>query len=887
MNEAIGNPKLESGVNQPMRVLCSGKPFMYFDGKAKILDCNEELLKITNFSKAELLGSDLHFSDKNGQFIHAITKAETDGISIFRGNVILGPDSSQFTLETVFFSLESSNGMEKGIICYVLDIKKHSMASGAEAILNTRVVSGLPEIMNASVSIHALDGSIIYVTPSVELMIGYTSDELKALSPVFAVHPDDIPVVFNVLEQLNKGGDFMKSRYRMIHKNGSVIEVETSSYLIAQNTGTGKHIVNVSWDIGINDKVKRALELSEQKYYRLVMNLPTGVSLISTEGKLLEANDAMKRIMGLPLDTPMPDLNFFTHEFAQHAEMISQLRTCINTKEVFSGEVFLKSPRSGRDIFLVYSFLPVLNHAGEVESIIGHVSDLSVQKKAESESRERAEFLNLVINAIKSPFFVKDEDHKWVILNDAAVDMMGHSREELLGKSDYDLYPGEQANVFWKFDELVFKKGSSINEEQITWSDGTIHTIVTHKQLYIEKPSGRKFIVGTIHDISSYKKIEDDLRASEKKYRELFDNANDFIITIDLEGNITNANMTLLTYLKTDLEKITRLNVFDFVNKDNLEYSLAIKDKLLHGLQENSFEFNALTLDGREITYEVKASLILRNGEVKEIQCLFSDVTARMEARQKLEKYNTNLVELNKTKDKFFSIIAHDLRNPYSSMIGFSELLLEDLETLSKNEIRDSLKIIRNSAKNSLNLLENLLAWSRLETGRMPLDPVKVVLTNIVDEVVNVLFSLAYRKKIEINNMIELNVLLYADKNMLNTILNNLVMNAIKFTPIGGEINIYATPYSNLEGKEADFTKISIADTGIGIEADICSKLFTSNNPVSSLGTEKEQGTGLGLVLSREMVEKNGGRIWVESTPGKGSVFSFTLPAYKPELHNP
>ncbi len=519
-----------------------------------------------------------------------------------------------------------------------------------------------------------------------------------------------------------------------------------------------------------------------------------------------------------------------------------------------------------------------------------NVPDIKTDKEASDaehvisgENRERADFLDLVINTIKQPFFVKDEDHKWVMLNDAAVEMMGPSREGLLGKSDYDLYPEAQADIFWKYDEKVFAEGSSINEEQITWSDGTLHDIVTHKQLYIEKTSGKKFIVGTIHDISRYKRIEHDLRASEMKYRELFDNANDFIITTDLEGNITNANRTLLNYLKTDIEGITKYNVYDYVSDDNKEFVFGLKDKILSGQLDGSFEVNALDFDRNPVTYEIKASLINEDEKPVGIQCVFSDITQSREARLKLEKYNKNLLELNKTKDKFFSIIAHDLRNPYSSMIGFSELLLEDLEKLSMDEIRDSLKIIRNSAKNSLNLLENLLAWSRLETGRMHFDPSKVALTDLVDEVVNVLFSLAYRKKIEINNMVESDVILSSDKNMLNTILNNLVMNAIKFTPIGGEINIYAIRMATDSESGKDFYKISVSDTGIGMDADFCNQLFKQNKPVSSPGTEKEQGTGLGLLLSREMVERHGGKISAESTPGKGSVFSFLIPAFIPE----
>jgi len=884
MAEVLKKYKSESGSESNELTINSfhNKPLLYLNRQFQITECNEEFLAFTGLSKSEIIGSEpgLHFQNK--LFAQAAGRAVKDGISSFRGVVQLGDKLESYYLEVVFFRNENTKDSSKATICCILDSNRQNIPYGTDN-LGPGLFKDISRFLNAAVSVHDVAGKIFYISPSTEALLGYTEAELKELPDLYVVYPEDIHVVKDAVELLRNGRESLTSEYRMVHKDGSVISVQTSSYIVEGLGVNNKYIINVSWDLSSYSEMQRALKLSEQKYYRLAMNLPTGVSLISCTGKLIEANDTMRKIMGIAPDVPLPQFNFFDHEVLTHAGISDQFKQCIDSKEVVSGEMPFRSARTQEDMFLIYSFLPILNHKEEVETVIGYVSDLTEQKKAESESRERAEFLNLVINAIKSPFFVKNEDHRWVMLNEAAVEMMGSSRVDLLGKSDYDLYPKEQADIFWKYDELVFEQGSSINEEQITWSDGTIHDIVTHKQRYIEKPSGRQFIVGTIHDISNYKKIEQELRASETKYRELFDNANDFIITTDLDGNITNANRTLINHLQTDLEIITRLNVFEFVSKENDDFLLGLKQNILNGLADNSFEVNALTLDGAPVTYEVKASLIIENDYAVGIQCVFSDVTERKESRVKLEKYNKDLVELNKTKDKFFSIIAHDLRNPYSSMIGFSELLLEDLEKLTLDEIRDYLKIIRNSAKNSLNLLENLLAWSRLETGRMPFDPAKTNLNSIIEEVVNVLFSLAYRKKIEINNRVDQNVLLLADKNMLNTILNNLIMNAIKFTPIGGEITIFTDEPKRESNSDILFVAISVADTGLGMEPEVVDTLFTSKRPASNPGTEKEQGTGLGLVLSREMVEKHGGTIQVKSTPGKGTVFSFTIPLYEAE----
>jgi len=870
----------DSDGNQYLKILTSGKPYISLTTNAEILDCSETFINLVKISKSNLLASRLTDHHTNNQFIIALKKAETEGISIFRGNVILGNGLLPIFIETVLIKTESADQPDKKVICLVLEF---NISDTAIQTANSKHNSApsLSEKLYTSITLHDIDGNALYISTSTESLFGYSCDELKEINSLNIVYPEDLHIVKNALDQLGKGKDPVITQYRMVHKNGALIPVESTSYLISDIHGTGKHIVNITHDLNSLAQIENALHRSEQKYFSLVMNLPTGISLISTSGELLEVNDAMKKIMGLTPDMPLQEMNFFGIEAMRRMNIVDQLTKCIETKEIISGEITFKSSDKECGKYLTYSFVPVLKSNQEVDLVIGYVSDLTQQMKAEVESREHAEFLNLVINAIKSPFFVKDENHKWVMLNDAAVTMMGQKREDLIGKSDYDLYPKQQADIFWKFDEQVFKNGSSSNEEKITWSDGKLHTIVTYKQLYIEKSSGNKFIVGTIHDISEYKKIEEELRASVFKYHELFDNANDFIVTLDLKGNITNANRTLLNYMQSDLEKFLSHNVYDFITAENLASAYAFRDRILDGSLKDAFELEAIGVNGEPVTYEVKASLIRRDNLPVGLQCLFSDVTKRKEAILNLENYTRDLLELNKTKDKFFSIIAHDLRNPYSSMIGFSEMLLEDLEKLSKDEIRESLKIIYTSAKNSFNLLDNLLAWSKLETGRMPFNPSRIVLIEAVEEVISILFSNAYHKKIEINNLVNPDIVLYADKNMLNSILNNLIMNAIKFTPTNGEINIFACTADS--DTEKPFIKISVADNGIGMDSETLEMLFTSKKLQSQPGTEKEQGTGMGLMLTREMIEKHGGKITAESTPRKGSVFSFLIPAFVPD----
>ncbi len=847
----------QASANQVEFTFDSDKPFLLFNTDVQICDCNELFTNKFNISKSELLLINLTLFSQNSKFIEKIKNAATNGVSTFHGKVKFGNSLPQVFLEALIVSTSLENCYEKGVKCYILE--SNIVFSEVVPDRGSKSLAGISSDLLASVSVHDSGGGVLYISPSLEALLGYTSSELKDINPFSLVHPEDIEVVKNVIEKLNSNSNYLVSRYRMIHKSGSIKLVETISYLISDISGEANHIINITWDLNAQQALTHALEISEQKYYRLVMNLPIGVSMINFNGQLLEANDSMRKIMRIPRDFPISQLNFFDIDTVNLSDISKQFSRCVESKEVVNGEASIKLSTKKPEKILVYTFVPIFGLNGDLESVIGYVSD---------------------INTIKTPFFVKDENHKWVMLNNAAAEMMGHPREALIGKSDYDIFPREQADVFWKFDELVFKEGSSTNEEHITWYDGTIHTIVTNKQLYIEKPLGKQYIIGTNHDITYYKKIEAELRASEKKYHEIFDNASDFIMILDIDGNITNANKTLLKYMDTDLESFTQLNVYSFIKEEHIDFANDIKARMLKGESELTFEIKALGIERQEVLYEVKAGLIFRNGLLRGVQCVFSNVTKRKEATVALEKYNASLLELSKTKDKFFSIIAHDLRNPFNSLIGFSEMLLEDLEESSKEQIRESLKIIYSVAKNSFNLLENLLAWSRLETGHMPFKQERVVLTNSIEDVINVLFSLAYRKKIGINNLVKPEIIVNADKNMLNIILNNLVMNAIKFTPIGGEIQIYTSPCKSEKGYDSDFIEISVADNGIGMDAEMRKKLFIPNRMVSNPGTEKEQGTGLGLLLTSEMVEKHGGKILVESTPGKGSVLSFLIPAY-------
>jgi len=229
------------------------------------------------------------------------------------------------------------------------------------------------------------------------------------------------------------------------------------------------------------------------------------------------------------------------------------------------------------------------------------------------------------------------------------------------------------------------------------------------------------------------------------------------------------------------------------------------------------------------------------------------------------------LLELNADKDRFITILAHDLRSPFNSILGFLNLLVENIRTYDIDEIEEQINIVNYSAKGTYNLLEELILWIQSQSGKLPFDPQKQSLTDICVDIDRFLKLNATSKNITIHHSATNAIIVFADSNMLKTILRNLVSNAIKFTNPGGQITISA------EKMQSNIT-ITVSDNGIGIAPEMVNKLFDITQMHSTSGTAKEKGTGLGLLLCKEFVEKHGGNIWVESELGKGSNFKFTLP---------
>jgi len=249
---------------------------------------------------------------------------------------------------------------------------------------------------------------------------------------------------------------------------------------------------------------------------------------------------------------------------------------------------------------------------------------------------------------------------------------------------------------------------------------------------------------------------------------------------------------------------------------------------------------------------------------------LHTHLSIQTQAKQ-LQEQAQELQALNRSKDKFFSIVAHDLRGPFMPMLGNAELMHEMAEDLPRESLKDMSRDIYVSGQRIMDLLENLLQWSRIQLGSMKYDPELITLQQVVIKNIDLLTANAKEKNIKLINQIDDELTVYADMNMLHTIVRNVTNNAIKFTPVDGQITVSA--YLNKQQ-----IRIAVTDTGVGISPEDKEKLFKIDVHHSTFGTARETGTGLGLIMCKEMVEINGGEIWLESELGKGTTVNFTIP---------
>ncbi|MCU7497391.1 MAG: PAS domain S-box protein [Ignavibacteria bacterium] len=390
------------------------------------------------------------------------------------------------------------------------------------------------------------------------------------------------------------------------------------------------------------------------------------------------------------------------------------------------------------------------------------------------------------------------------------------------------------------------------------------------------------------------KRIEEALIESQSELKATFDQAAVGIAHVSLDGRWLKVNQKMCDITGYTPDELSALDFQRLTHPDDLPKDLEQVQMLLKGsISTYSMEKRYIRKDGTNIWVNLTVSLVRDTaGNPAYFISVIEDISERKKIEAEVLRYseelrkskealeknaleldalNKNLQEANASKDKFFSIVAHDLRSPFSALLGFTEYLSGNIDELEKDEIKDFSFRVHTSLKRIFRLVDNLLQWSTLQSGRMKFTPVSFCLNHLIREVLDIYQVNAARKRVNLNFEFDGDYDVFADKNMADTVIRNLLSNALKFTYPDGRVTI------SVHDDAEENIIVAVSDTGTGISQEDISKLFRIEENVSKVGTDKEKGTGLGLILVKDFVERNGGKIWVESEPGQGSTFKFTL----------
>ena len=467
-------------------------------------------------------------------------------------------------------------------------------------------------------------------------------------------------------------------------------------------------------------------------------------------------------------------------------------------------------------------------------------------------------------------------DGTYIDVNEGFTNLTGFTPEDVVGKLTTEIniwvIPEDLQKLIAGLRERGFVKNL---ESKFRCKDGSVKTATISAEIIIL--NDEPHILTIARDITGRKQMEELILESKQQYENLVSNipVGVYILRTKPEGTyaLDYVSPRMAEMLDLSIESLLSSGdaVFKAIHPDDLESFARLNQEGIQ--QKRPFDWKGRTvIKGVDKWMHIRSRpQELENGDTL-WHGLIVDITERMIAEAEIKYQNRELVKLDAEKDKFFSIIAHDLRSPFNSFLGLTQIMAEELPSLTMAQVQDIAIKMSKSATNLYRLLENLLEWSQIKNGTFSFNPEVIQLSLVVDGCIDLIQASAKNKDIEIASDIADGVEVFADRNMIQTIIRNLISNALKFTPKGGKVNLSAKASGN------QFIEIAIKDSGIGMSLVLIGNLFRIDLKTNRLGTDNEPSAGLGLLLCKEFVEKLGGKIWVKSEVGKGSTFSFSIP---------
>jgi len=762
-----------------------------------------------------------------------------------------------------------------------------------------------------SVNINRLsDGLYVSINEGFTKILGYSEEEIigkSSLEMNIWVDPEERKEMVTLLKGKGSIENF-EAAFR--HKNGSVIYGLMSASLM-EIEGV-PHILNVTKDISERKRIEESLAREQFLVSAIMDNVSDHIYFKDTESRFIRVNKAHARRFGLndPSEAiGKTDFDFFSIEHAQQAfddeQEIIRTGTPLNKEEK-------ETHPNGPDTWVSTVKMPFRDVNNKIVGTFGISRDISMRKKAEYDLEAERNLLRTLIDNMPDRIYAKDTDSRFIICNNALVKRMGKSsHEEVIGKSDLDLLPGDLSKSYYEREQEIIRTGKPLidHEESMGTVSGMIRWNLTTKVPFRDSNGKILGIVGIGKDITDRKRKETEVQVLSEITQGIVSTSRlDGLLKLihNSLGKVVYAeNFFIALYdYKTELFSFPYfVDKFDMapapvsMMKSCSAYVFRSAKPFLYSEQgfeklrkDNEVELvgypapswigvplqTSKSIIGVMVLQHYEKENVYSENDVRFLTSIGNQIAIAIErkiAEEEIRLKNELLIVINAEKDKFFSIIAHDLRGPLSAFVAATQILTEDIQSMTLEEVKDIISSMKTDASNVYTLLENLLEWSRLQRGVMEFKPEKLNLRKTLINAIDTAAASARKKNIKIKIDLNEDIEVRADSHMIETIVRNLVSNAVKFTHSGGEVSVSA-----YLGKE-DTIILKVSDTGIGIPGEILGKLFRLTEKTSRPGTEGEPSTGLGLLLVKEFVEKNHGKILVESEPGKGSVFTCSFPS--------
>ncbi len=496
--------------------------------------------------------------------------------------------------------------------------------------------------------------------------------------------------------------------------------------------------------------------------------------------------------------------------------------------------------------------------------------DLSPTSERPGNSMQQA------IELFPTSIYILDEQGIIVEVNSPALELTGGERKKVIQTSFINLVEENKRSYFQIFLDKSFKTSDTQKAEfRIIGKDNNyFHTLAYAKRM-VDFDSENKLCSVTLVDLTHYKIQEEVIKESQARFENMANTAPVMIWIADVDGLFSFLNKVWLDFTGNEMGADLGMNWLKNVHPEDLEKLLGQYQDAFSSKTSFSCEFRFKRNDDVYRWIMINGTpRFSREGIFMGFIGSCADISEQKESEEKIRKINIELAEINATKDKFFSIIAHDLRSPLSGLMQILLIMEEDFDSLENDEKLEMITEVATTSKRTYELMENLLEWSSIQTGVIPFNPQKITLLTLLDNLRELYNQNLINKGITLKINVDPEASVFADKKMTETILRNLVSNAIKFTHKNGTISVSSD-------RGDDIVVVEVIDTGVGIKPKELSELFKADKFQSTPGTAKERGTGLGLVLCKELVEKQNGKIWVESKEDEGTTFYFTLPAEK------